>query len=42
MNKEKRCINCAYWQHRKCVITGEIKNNSYCTCGQFREKEENK
>lgn len=35
MNQNNRCSMCIYWQHRKCTMTGEIKNDSICTCGQF-------
>ena len=41
MDRDERCSNCIYWQHRKCVITGEIKNDSVCTCGQFEQRKEN-
>ncbi len=38
MNHQERCGRCVYWQFRKCIITGEIKNDKLCTCGQFRER----
>lgn len=39
MNNMERCSNCVYWQHRKCMITNEIKNDSVCICGQFKERD---
>lgn len=38
MDYNERCSRCIYWKHRKCEITGEIKNDSICICGQFKEK----
>lgn len=38
MDRNERCSNCIYWQHRKCAVTGEIKNDSICTCGQFEQR----
>lgn len=38
MSQSERCSNCAYWEHRKCIVTGEIKNDGICTCGQFKER----
>lgn len=40
MDRDERCSNCIYWQHRECRITGEVKNDSICTCGQFKKREE--
>jgi hypothetical protein len=42
MNNNERCSNCVYWKLRKCTMTGEIKNDGICTCGQFKQREENK
>lgn len=36
MDRDQRCSNCAYWKGRKCIVTGTIKNDSICTCGQFK------
>lgn len=41
MLKGKRCCNCVYWKLRKCMITGEIKNDGICVCGQFIRRKEN-
>ena len=41
MSVEKRCSNCVYWKHRKCAVTNEVKNDSICICGQFKQREEN-
>lgn len=42
MNGNERCSNCVYWKNRKCTITGQTKNDSICTCGQFKSLKENK
>ena len=42
MNSNEKCSNCVYWEHRKCTMTGETKNDSICICGQFKQREENK
>lgn len=38
MGSQNRCSNCVYWQYRKCIMTGQIKNDGICTCGQFKER----
>ncbi len=42
MSDNERCSNCVYWQFRECIITGQVKNDSLCNCGQFKKREENK
>lgn len=43
MTGTERCSNCIiYWQNRKCIMTGQIKNDSICTCGQFKSLKEKK
>jgi len=42
MNSNKKCSNCVYWQQRECKVTGQIKNDGICNCGQFKERQENK
>lgn len=39
-NQDERCSNCVYWQFRKCIMTGQIKNDSICICGQFKKRDE--
>lgn len=41
MNQNERCSNCVYWQNRTCKITGEVKNDTICTCGYFKPRKEN-
>ena len=40
MDGQNRCSNCIYWVHRTCVVTGQTKNDSLCTCGQFKPRTE--
>lgn len=42
MDANERCSNCVYWQFRKCTVTGQVKNDSICNCGQFKKRDENK
>lgn len=42
MNENERCRNCIYWQQRTCMVTGNIKNDGVCTCGQFKQRKEAK
>lgn len=42
MNGNERCSNCVYWKNRECTMTGQIKNDGICTCGQFKPLKENK
>ena len=42
MQGNERCSNCRYWQGRKCMMTGQLKNDGICTCGQFKPREERK
>ena len=41
MDLNERCSRCKYWEHGKCIMTGEFKNDSICTCGQFSQHKEN-
>jgi len=41
MNDTQRCSKCVHWLHRKCLVTGQIKNDSICICGQFEQRKEN-
>ena len=38
MNGQDRCSNCIYWQCRVCAMTGQVKNDSVCNCGQFKPR----
>lgn len=40
MNGDERCSNCIYWLHGKCLMTGQMKRDSVCVCGQFKKREE--
>lgn len=41
MSVDERCSNCVYWQNRKCGMTGQVKNDGICTCGQFKRRGKN-
>ncbi len=41
MSADERCSNCVYWQNRKCTVTGQVRNDGICTCGEFKKRREN-
>ena len=42
MGEYNTCSKCAYWVHGVCQATKERKNDTVCTCGMFKKREENK
>ena len=43
MSKQAECYsNCIHWEHRKCSVTGQVKNDGPCTCGCFKPRTESR
>ena len=42
MGEYNTCSKCVYWVHGVCQATKERKNDTVCTCGMFKKREENK
>ena len=39
MSKQAECCsNCIHWKHRKCSVTGQVKNDGSCTCGCLKPR----
>ena len=41
MGEYNTCSKCVYWVHGVCQATKERKNDTVCTCGMFKKREEN-
>lgn len=38
MGERKTCSKCVHWVLGVCQMTKEKKNDTVCTCGQFKDR----